>query len=116
MGLPGVTFGGLLRSLWLLRGALGVLWGSFGSPRAHLGHHWAPRGRFPGFSGNFWEPFWHDFGYFLHVFLVIFWSLFYDRFLKRFCIDFDVILEAFLRLFFVNFKTSREMLQPTKML
>ena len=35
--LPGVTFGGLWRSFWLLWGALGVLWVSKGAPGSPLG-------------------------------------------------------------------------------
>ena len=102
--------------LAIVIGALGVLWGSVGCPRAPVGRRWAPRDRFPGLSGKFREPFWHDFGYLLHVFLIICWGLFFDRFVKRFCIDVDVILEAVLESFVVNFQTSRDMLQPTKTL
>ena len=77
---------GAFRVPWGFLGGPGVAWGCLG---IHLGvllvavdpglleRPWAPRGRFPGFSGKFREPFWLHFGIdFLWFFVLFVASLF----------------------------------------
>ena len=97
MGVPWAAWGsfgelwGAFRGPWgpfgvlweAFGGPLGVFWGSLGACGASLGGRvdsWALRGRFPGFSGKFWEPCWLHFDLVSMIFR-IFCSL-------GFCIDF----------------------------
>ena len=71
------SFGGPLGVLWasfgglvgVLRGSLGVWWASWGALWGSMrgrSASWSLRGRFPGFSGKFWEAFWLHFGIIFH--------------------------------------------------